>query len=236
MAAIKRRKLADAVIEEIKRMLANGELAEGDKLPNQNEFAAQLGVSRPSLREALHTLNLIGAIEQRPGMGTVIKSANPGLWAEKLSPPLVSDEPASLELIEARRFIEIGAVELAVAHATAKDVRKMGALVRDMQRALDEGRPREYSALDMEFHYQIASAAHNRFVLHMFVTLRGLMEQFIREAFIVVPGLLERSLSFHHRIYEAIRDRSAHPAAAAMKQHIQDIQKALENHYQTRRK
>jgi GntR family transcriptional regulator, transcriptional repressor for pyruvate dehydrogenase complex len=236
MAAIKRRKLADAVIEEIKRMLASGELAEGDKLPNQNEFAAQLGVSRPSLREAMHTLNLIGAIEQRPGMGTVIKSANPGLWAEKLSPPLVSDEPASLELIEARRFIEIGAVELAVAHATVKDVRKMGSLIRDMKRALDEGRPREYSALDMEFHYQIASAAHNRFVLHMFVTLRGLMEQFIREAFIVVPGLLERSLSFHHRIYEAIRDRSAHQAAATMKQHIQDIQKALENHYQTRRK
>jgi GntR family transcriptional repressor for pyruvate dehydrogenase complex len=236
MAAIKRRKLADAVIEEIKRMLANGELAEGDKLPNQNEFAAQLGVSRPSLREAMHTLNLIGAIEQRPGMGTVIKSANPGLWAEKLSPPLVSDETASIELIEARRFIEVGAVELAVAHATAKDVRKMGALVRDMQRALDEGRPREYSALDMEFHYQIASAAHNRFVLHMFVTLRGLMEQFIREAFIVVPGLIERSLSFHQRIYETIRDRNAPAATAAMKQHIQDIQTALENHYQTRQK
>jgi GntR family transcriptional repressor for pyruvate dehydrogenase complex len=53
MAAIKRKKLADSVIEEIKRMVDVGELKEGDKLPNQLEFAAQLGVSRPCLREAL---------------------------------------------------------------------------------------------------------------------------------------------------------------------------------------
>ena len=59
MASIKRKKLSDSVIEEIKRMLLSGELQEGDKLPNQNEFAAQLGVSRPSLREALNTLTLI---------------------------------------------------------------------------------------------------------------------------------------------------------------------------------
>ena len=113
MAAIKRKKLGDAVLEEIKRMITDGELAEGDKLPNQNEFSAQLGVSRPSLREALHTLNLMGVIEQRPGLGTVIKSANPALW----------------------------------------------------------------------------------------------MEQFIREAFTVIPGLLEKSLGFHVNIYEGVKKR-----------------------------
>jgi GntR family transcriptional repressor for pyruvate dehydrogenase complex len=232
MTTIRKKKLADAVIEEIKRMLVDGELREGDKLPNQNAFAAQLGVSRPSLREALHTLSLIGAIEQRPGMGTVIKSGNPALWSEKLFPPLVSDVKASLELIEARRFIETGAAELAVEHATEKEIQKLGKIVRDMTRALDQGRPQDYSALDMEFHYQIAGAAHNRFVMHMFVTIRGLMEQFIREAFTVVPGLLERSLSYHTRIFESIRTRNTYQAVATMKQHIKDIQKSLEEHYQ----
>lgn len=236
MAAVKRKKLAEVVIEEIARMLAAGELREGDKLPNQNQFARQLGVSRPSLREALHTLSLIGAIEQRPGMGTVIKSAAPGLWAQRLSPPLVSDEQATLELLEARRFIESAAVELAVAHAADAEIREMGALVRGMQQALDRGRPEVYSRLDMEFHHRIAAAAHNRFVMHMFVTLRGLMEQFIREAFIVVPGLLERSLAFHRRIHAALRDRRGGEAAAAMTRHIGDIQKALATHYRGRRR
>ena len=87
MASVKEKKLAESVIEEIKRMIVDGELKEGDKLPNQNEFAVQLGVSRPSLREALHTLALIGAIEQRPGLGTVLKQLDPKLWADQLALP-----------------------------------------------------------------------------------------------------------------------------------------------------
>lgn len=234
--AIKRKKLADAVIEEIKRMISSGELSEGDKLPNQNEFASQLGVSRPSLREALHTLDLIGAIEQRPGLGTVIKSTNPAIWANQLSPPLVSDELATQELLVARRYIETAAVELAVAHATEKEIRQLVTLVRDMSRALDQEQPQVYSSLDMEFHHGIASAAHNRFVMHMFVTIRGLMEQFIREAFTVVPGLLERSLSYHDRICEGIRTRDKHLAVSTMKKHIKDIQKSLGQHFRKIRK
>jgi GntR family transcriptional repressor for pyruvate dehydrogenase complex len=234
MAVIKRKKLADSVIEEIKRMVDVGELKEGDKLPNQLEFAAQLGVSRPSLREALHTLTLIGAIEQRPGLGTVIKSANSTLWAEQLSPHLVSDAQASLELVEARRFIEVGVVELAVNNATGKDIQKMGKLIDDMTKALKEERPKDYSELDMAFHHQIADASHNRFMLHMFVTIRGLMEQFIRETFTVIPGLLERSLKFHIGVYENIKERNSAKAVKNMKNHILDIEKALKNFYETK--
>jgi len=234
MAAIKRKKLADSVIEEIKRMIDVGELKEGDKLPNQLEFAAQLGVSRPSLREALHTLTLIGAIEQRPGLGTVIKSANSTLWAEPLSPPLVSDAQASLELVEARRFIEVGVVELAVNNATGKDIQKMAKLIDDMTKALKEERPKAYSELDMAFHHQIAGASHNRFMVHMFVTIRGLMEQFIRETFTVIPGLLERSLKFHIGVYENIKERNSAKAVKNMKNHILDIEKALRNFYETK--
>jgi len=234
MATIKRKKLADSVIDEIKRMLNSGELKEGDKLPNQLEFAAKLGVSRPSLREALHTLTLIGVIEQRPGLGTVIKSANPALWVEQLSPPLVSDSKATLELIEARLFIEVGVTELAVNNATRQDVQKMGKLVDEMTTALKKDRPRDYSELDMQFHHQIANASHNRYMLHMFVTIRGLMEQFIRETFTVIPGLLERSLEFHKRIYEDIRNKKTAKAAMDMKNHIQDIEKALVSLYDTK--
>ena len=57
MASINKKKLADSVIEEIKRMIQNGELKEGYKLPNQNAFAAQLGVSRTSLRDVRLTPN-----------------------------------------------------------------------------------------------------------------------------------------------------------------------------------
>ena len=95
--------------------------------------------------------------------------------------PIVSDAHATLELIEARRFIEVGVVELAVNNATGKDIQKMGKLIDDMTIALKQERPKDYSELDMAFHHQIAAASHNRFMLHMFVTIVGFMEQFMRE-------------------------------------------------------
>lgn len=235
MAAIKRQKLAESVIEEIKRMINSGELKEGDKLPNQNEFAAQLGVSRPSLREALHTLTLIGAIEQRPGLGTVIKAANPALWAEPLSLPLVFNAQASLELIEARRFIETGVTELAVTNATTENVQKLGKLVKDMERSLKESQPKNYSQLDMEFHHQVARASHNRYMVHMFNTIRGLMEQFIHEGFILAPGSMDRSFKYHKNIFRGIKERDVRRAVTYMKNHINDIRNVLIKHYQSER-
>ncbi|MBU4606249.1 MAG: GntR family transcriptional regulator, partial [Proteobacteria bacterium] len=100
MASINKKKLADRVIEEIKRMITGGELSAGDKLPNQNEFAAQLGVSRTVLREALHTLTILGVVEQRPKIGTVIVTSAPLIYTEHINAPLMADPNATMELID----------------------------------------------------------------------------------------------------------------------------------------
>ena len=134
MASINKKKLADSVIEEIKRMIQNGELKKGDKVPNQNVFAAQLGVSRTSLREALSTLTRIGVFEQRPGFGTVLRSPIPALFTDHLAPPLISDRQASIELIEARRFIETGTAKLSVKNASSEQISEMGFLIKEMAR------------------------------------------------------------------------------------------------------
>jgi GntR family transcriptional repressor for pyruvate dehydrogenase complex len=120
-----------------------------------------------------------------------------------------------------------------VENATTDDIQKMGELVEEMIKALNEDRIKEYSELDMNFHHQIANASHNRFMVHMFVTIRGLMEQFIREAFTVIPGLLERSLTFHSDIYVGIKERNQRKASASMKNHIQDIEQAFRDFYST---
>ena len=231
MASVKRKKLAESVIEEIKRMIVDGELKEGDKLPNQNEFAVQLGVSRPSLREALHTLALIGAIEQRPGLGTVLKQLDPKLWADQLSPPLVSDEQSTLELLEARRFLEVSATELAVQKATKNEIQRMAKLIQNMNQAIKKNETRGYASLDMEFHHQIVRSSHNRFLVHLFVIIRGLMERFIHESVIFKLRPIERSLEFHTHIYEGIKERDTQKAVINIKEHIQDVEQTLRRHY-----
>lgn len=231
LAGIKKKKLADFVLDEIKRMIQVGELKEGDRLPNQTEFAARLGVSRPSLREAMQTLAMVGAIEQRPGYGSVIKSLTPALFASHLATPLVNDEQATRELLEARRFIEGGIAKLAAQNATESEVRKAGSLVRQMAEALEKGRREEYTELDTRIHYHLAVASHNKIMFHFFVTIRSLMEQFMAEAFWLLPELLARSMQYHQRIFQGLRDRDDVAAAGAMTEHIEDIQRTLENFY-----
>jgi GntR family transcriptional repressor for pyruvate dehydrogenase complex len=231
MASINKKKLADSVIEEIKRMIQSGELKEGDKLPNQNAFAAQLGVSRTSLREALSTLTRIGVIEQRPGYGTVFRSRIPALFTDHLTPPLISDKQATIELIEARRFIEIGAAELSVKNASLEQINEMRLLIKEMTRSLKEGRIDDYIEQDVAFHFSIAKASHNRFLVNLFVTIRGFMEQYMRESFRLLPYMLERSLKFHQNIYQAIEGGSRSKAVFQMKKHILDVQRAIQEYY-----
>jgi len=231
MASINKKKLADSVIEEIKRMINSGEFRKGDKLPNQNVFAAQLGVSRTSLREALSTLTRIGVIEQRPGYGTVLRSHIPALFTDHLTPPLISDKQATIELIEARRFIEIGAAELSVKNASPKQIKEMGLLIKEMTRSLKEGRIDDYIEQDVAFHFSIAKASRNRFLVNLFVTIRGFMEQYMRESFHLLPYMLKRSLKFHQNIYQAVKEGNHSKAVFQMEKHILDIQRAIQQYY-----
>ncbi|NQU15215.1 MAG: FadR family transcriptional regulator [Desulfobacteraceae bacterium] len=231
MISISRRKLADSVIDEIKGMIDRGDLKEGDKLPNQNDFAAQLGVSRTVLREALQILDQLGVIEQRPKYGTVIRAKAALLYSAHLIPPLISDNRATLELIQARRIIEVGSAELAAVKATGKQIKEMGTLVEDMAKMQQEDDAIRYTEKNIAFHLLIAKASHNRFMVHLLVTIRGFMEQWTQESLSVIPGLMDRSSKYHKAIFEAIRDKNPRKAGTSMKKHMSDFLTSLERYY-----
>lgn len=238
MASINRKKLSDSVIEEIRGMIEGGELQPGDKLPNQNEFAAQLGVSRTVLREALQTLAQLRVIEQRPKHGTVILAKTPFLYAKHLVPPLMADNKATVELIQARKFVEVGAAELAAKNATKAQIDEMGILVQEMAKIgakkgkeRDDETYRAYTEKNIAFHFLIAQSSGNRFMVHLLATIRGFMEQWTHESISVLPGLMDRSVKSHREIWEAIRDRDKGRAARSMRRHISDFEKSLEKYY-----
>lgn len=233
MNRVVKKRLSDSVLDEIGRMFDSGELKEGDKLPNQNALAAQLGVSRASLRESLHTLALMGVLEQRPGFGTVVRGRVPANFSEVLSLPLISDANETIELVEARRFIEIGNVELAVKHITEPGVAELGRIVAAMDRAVREKNQADYVRHDANFHHHLAKATGNRFMVHLFLTIRRIMEQFITESFSALPAMLERSMDDHRRIYEAVRRRDVKRAVNEMCGHMAHIRDAMERFYRT---
>lgn len=228
MPQIVRTKITDSILKEIRRRIASGEIREGDKLPNQNELAAQLGVSRPSLREALYSLATLGVIEQRPGVGTVVRAQTPAFLAGDLDLPLISDAQGVQELVEARRVIEVDMVELAVERASDSELNKLGVILEEMTLMVETGRVEDYGRRDIRFHSFIAQAAHNRFLLHLFTAIRQFLDQFIRESFTLMPEVLNISQQGHRLIFEALRNRDRKRAVAEMIKHIKLGQKTLQ--------
>jgi GntR family transcriptional regulator, transcriptional repressor for pyruvate dehydrogenase complex len=231
MARVTKNKLSDSVFEEIRRMIIEGEIKEGDKLPNQNDFAAQMGVSRVILREALQTLQRIGAIEQRPGLGTILVSRVPVLISEEMKPPLLSDSQATIELIETRRLIETGMTELAVMRASNKEIKQLGEIIDGMAASLHSNEIADYQQQDLMFHLLIAKATHNRFILQLFQNIRQSLDQFLKEAFFVMPERVEQSLRDHLAIYRALVSKDVKKASDAMSAHMLQIQDALQGYY-----
>lgn len=82
---MKCKNVAATIIEDFETKIKNGQLKKGDRLPNENEYAKQLGVSRGSLREAMKTLQAMGAVSQKPKVGIKIVCDNPNLWIRHLN-------------------------------------------------------------------------------------------------------------------------------------------------------
>lgn len=224
-------KTADFVVEEIKRMIGSGEIKPGQKLPNQHEFSSQLGVSRTSLREALRTLALLGVIEQKPKVGTMVTSQVQSCYSDYLTPPLISDRQTTMELIEARRYIELDAVELAVKNATDEEIAGLEELVARMAIALREKDITAYIECDAELHFEIAKASHNRFIIHIYINMMGTLSQYIRESCKAIPWMVAPTFKYHEGIVSAIKLRNLTKAKTRMGKHISQNQQAVDQYY-----
>lgn len=235
MVQIKKKKLAETIVDEIRDMILKGHVKEGDKLPNQNSFAEQLGVSRASLREALHTLSMLGVIEQKPGLGTIIRAMPPVFHSKPHLPPLMSDIQAVHELMEARGYVEVGAVELAVAKADSKVKSRMGEIVESMASAIEERQWSKSAMLDAEFHHSIAEAGNNRYMVHIFESLRNSMGQFVSEMLSVMPELMAPAYEEHKEIYRGIVSGNTNVAVNGMRKHLRSINISFRLYYDSYR-
>ena len=219
-----KKKLADNVIEAIKGMIQDGLLKEGDKLPNQTEFARQLGVSRLALREALQTLQQMGVVSQKPKIGTVITVAATERWAEPIAQPILEDADAIFELLRARKVIESAITAYAVSQATDEDIKTLELLMRKSEEAYAARDMNAYIEHDVQFHIALISVSRNRYLIHMYLTVYNKIVQYMGELFNTVPAMWDAALENHRKIFKAVAAGDVSKAVAAVeKEHDADI-------------
>jgi GntR family transcriptional regulator, transcriptional repressor for pyruvate dehydrogenase complex len=206
------------LISVFKRLISEGSLVPGHRLPAEREFAEMFGVSRSSLRQALKVLEIMGVISQRVGDGTYLNTAAPSILAEPLEFLILLDGISFHELMEARLIVEPELAARAAARATLEDVAELEQVLNEME----EHRQHHdrFTECDLLFHKTIFRIAGNRVCSLMFTVVHQSLERLIYLTSQLVEP--EHTLQLHRRIYAGIRRKDADEARRRMKEHLED--------------
>ena len=217
--------LTDEAIDKIKQMILSGRVRPGEKLPREADLAAELGLSRNSLREAVKALTLINVLDVRQGDGTYATSLAPSLLLEALS--FIVDfhrDDTVLDFLEVRRILEPAATALAAIRMPDEDRIELGKVLD----AADASMPmEEFVAADMEFHRQIAIGSRNSVLPSLVDSMSAPTTRARIWRGMTETGAQERTLGEHRAIYRAIMNRDADLARSCATIHIAGIESWL---------
>ena len=221
----KARKTYEEIVAYIRGEISSGRLRPGDRLPPETRLARSLGVSRPTVREALKVLESQNVLRSSTGPtgGTFVEAIDGAGVAEYLKDSisllLDVDELTLEELWAAREVTDVPAAELAAVRRTEQDM-----FVIQKTIEMDELKTGDAIVSDISFHRAVAEASKNRMLslfagsIHM--TLRTLAERYIMPEN-VLPEVKRISQQQHHLIYKAISDQDGALAAIRMREHLQ---------------
>jgi len=163
--------VTDEAIEKIKAMITSGALHAGDRLPREADLAADLGLSRSSLREAVRALSLVNILDVRRGDGTYVTSLEPRLLLEALS--FIADfhrDDTLLEFLRVRRILEPAATAMAAERITAEESDGLRALLDSIG---PDPATEELVANDLEFHRRIVACSGNSVLSSLLESMSG---------------------------------------------------------------
>ena len=220
IATVENRRLYRQIAAQLSALIASGEFAVGQRLPSERELAVQLGVSRPSLREALIALELEGLVEVRVGAGIWVTSAS----GRDPAMPVQQEGEGPFELLRARWLIEGEIAAMAAREATAADLALIREPLAEMERL--EKKHQDFSSHDREFHIRIAASTRNGVLQAVVEDLwdrgRGAMWRLMERHF-QTPALQLATVNDHRAIHVALAAHDPREARNAMRAHLKRV-------------
>src|SRR5215831_17468333 len=150
---------SEQVVAYVRGLIQRKRLRPGDRLPPERDLAAQIGVSRPTLRMGLHALAAMGCVQSRHGSGTFIPEGPPSLGTEPLSLLAALHDFTHEQMYDARRILEVGTAGLAAECATPEQIASLAEEVASLFASMDD--PQRFLVHDINFHRLVAAASGN---------------------------------------------------------------------------
>ncbi len=223
-------KLSHAVVRQIELLILRGILRPGERLPSERELADKLGVSRPSLREAIAMLQEDGLLTSKAGAGVFVAEVLGSAFSPALIRLFATHDEAVFDYIAFRRDLEGLMAERAATHGSDTDLKVVDTIFHKMEAAHGKRNPDEEATLDAQFHLSIVEAAHNVVMLHM---MRSMFELLHGGVFynrqIMFRQRITRStlLDQHRAINDGIQARDGQAARAAVEAHLDYVRDSM---------
>ena len=223
---IKTRKLSDEVYKQIVALISSGELKPRDKIPSERKLAADMGISRQSIREALNRAEVMGLIEVRQGEGSFILSSINGSIKPPLTLIIEKEADRIFDFLEIRKLLEGWCAEKAAGQATGEELQNMEELLDEMKKVASKDK--QWEELDLELHLSFAKATHNVIAVHMMEALKSNFGPFFRFTKSMPSSeKIEVLWQHHYEIFQAITHRDPETAKKKVIEHLDFIEAKL---------
>ncbi len=216
------------VFDYFSEQILSGALKLNDKIPTEREIAEKLGVSRNSIREVMHMLEITGLIECLQGSGNYVRCDPMEYMMKSVNMVMALMEIDSSEIFHIRTGYEYAAIRLAIDAATLEELEEMHQILIQMEQPMSS---RESAKLDVRFHHMLVNASHNRILILYSSMLDNLMNQFIENFRTKIltnrmhAELLRRS---HWGIYNALMEKDLPAAMKAFDKHFRIVEDQLD--------
>lgn len=229
---IRSRKLSDEVYRQLVSLISSGELKPGDKIPSERELAADMGISRQSIREALNRAEVMRLIEVRQGEGSfILSSVN-----ESLKPPLTlimeKEVERIFDFLEIRKLVEGWCAEKAAVEATADELENMQEILDKMKKVA--AKDKQWEAMDLALHLSFAKATHNVIAVHIMEALKSNFRPFFKFTKSMPSSeRIDVLWQHHYEIFSAIKQKDPVTAKKKVIAHLNFIEEKLKADMET---
>lgn len=227
-SGIDHKKTYEYVFEYFSDQILSGKLKLNDKIPPERDIAAKLGVSRNSVREVIHILEISGLIEGVQGSGNYVRCNPQDYMVKSVNMLMALQQIRYIEIFDLRCAYEYSALKLAVKNITPEELDDIRAILVSMDETLDA---KASAVLDVQFHNMLLIASRNRLLLMYTQMISNLLDHFIEDFRTKILLNEERAMQLrasHWGIYNALLHRDYDAGVAAMDEHFKVVKAEMD--------
>lgn len=200
--ALDKKEIRQQVFEQLLSQITTGKWKPGEKIPSENELTSIMGVSRISVREAIQKLAAMDLVETYRGKGTFVKEFTTNNYLKSLTPMLLMTPDDILFVVEYRRILEVGIIDLYTRNPTSRDIAFFTKTL-DKMKQYYRTNLKKYTKYDLEFHMKLYEMTGNPFIIKISNLVYDILSAAMKEA--VTERGAEEGIEFHSAMLEYIR-------------------------------